>query len=509
MDQAKWLKAHWQDWVWLAVIGLVVQAFWAGQLAHPSYMDAYYYTTNGRQLAEGHGFNEEIIWQYLDNPAQLPTPSHTYWMPLPSLVAALGYLFGDSFRLAQLPFWLMAGLLPVVAYLISQKISGERWQAWVAGLLTASGGFYARFLSQPSTFAPFALIGSVCLLLMASRSERPRMWLAVGLLAGLAHLTRADGILLVLLAAALLLWERHFALLPALFIGYLLAMGFWFAHNWAVMGRPLPTVGTQTIFLTTYDDLFAYGRSFGLSDYWQWGLANILQSKLEGLSLAVQSFIAINGLVFLTPFILWAWIKTARQTPFLRPFTLYALALFAVMALVFTFPGGRGGLFHSSAALWPWLMALAPLGISLAVDWTAVRLPHWQPERAKRLFSGLFVVVVFVMSLAVNLSRVEEERLPQAYEQIATMLPADAVVLVGDAPGFYYHTGRPSLSIPNESVNTLLQVAVRYHANYLVLDENRPNPIAALYDGTFTSPQIHPLADFDGIKLYQLYLGER
>ena len=54
----------------------------------------------GQRLADGFGFTEEVIWQYLDNPGQLPVPSHSYWMPLPSIMAAGGYLISDSFRIS-------------------------------------------------------------------------------------------------------------------------------------------------------------------------------------------------------------------------------------------------------------------------------------------------------------------------------------------------------------------------------------------------------------------------
>jgi hypothetical protein len=39
------------DWLWIALIGLLMQTFWAVQRTHPSYMDAYYYTSNGQRLA--------------------------------------------------------------------------------------------------------------------------------------------------------------------------------------------------------------------------------------------------------------------------------------------------------------------------------------------------------------------------------------------------------------------------------------------------------------------------
>jgi hypothetical protein len=106
------------DLLLVAIIGLLVQTFWALQLTQPTYMDAYYYTTNGRQLSEGAGFEENIIWQFLDEPEGVPTPSHTYWMPLTSIIASIGYRLAGTFRAAQIPFVLMGGLLPLLAFAV-------------------------------------------------------------------------------------------------------------------------------------------------------------------------------------------------------------------------------------------------------------------------------------------------------------------------------------------------------------------------------------------------------
>ncbi|MBE2225374.1 MAG: hypothetical protein IAF02_27810, partial [Anaerolineae bacterium] len=78
-----------RDLLWITLVALVVQAFWALRITHPTYFDAFYYTTNAQRLAEGYGFTQEVIWQYLDQPESLPVPSFTYWMPLPAMIAAV------------------------------------------------------------------------------------------------------------------------------------------------------------------------------------------------------------------------------------------------------------------------------------------------------------------------------------------------------------------------------------------------------------------------------------
>ncbi|MCP4417855.1 MAG: hypothetical protein GY805_14620 [Chloroflexi bacterium] len=517
--------SNWQrtDWLWLILLGLLFQVVWAVQMPTPNYMDAYYYTTNGQRLAAGNGFSELVIWQYLDTPEGIPTPSHSYWMPLTSILAAAGYIFADEFWAAQLPFWLLAGLLPLLAYWISLQFFSERWQVWTAVLLTMSGGFYTRFLNQPSTFAPFAWAGGLFLffLVIAQQKFPKRYWFGAGLMAGLAHLIRADGLLL--LGVAGIVWfleiknlrrEIDKRLLISslqspllLFFGYLLVMSPWFLRNWLVWRRPLPISGAQTIFLTTYDDLFAYGRSFNMAQYLNWGWGNIFQSKLDGLLLAGQTFVAVSGVVFLIPLIIWGWLKWWRddeKRPLLRPMNWYALLLFASMSLLFTFPGSRGGLLHSSVALWPWFMVLATAGLDFAVEWIAAKLPHWEPQKAKPRFAALFIVVAFVISATLFYARADEGTEARMYSEIGDLLPESAVVMVGNAPGFYYYTGLSALSIPNEPIPILQTAAANYDVTHLLLDADHPLPLVDLYTQKTILPGFHLLHTSDEYQLYEI-----
>ncbi len=536
------------DWLIIALIGLLLQSMWLLILEQPSYMDAYYYAVNGERLATGHGFSEMIIWQYLDNPSGLPTPSHTYWMPLPSILAAIGFMIRDDFLGQQLVFWLLGGLLPLLAFEISLQLSGQRWQAWVAALFTATGSFYGAFFSQPSTFAPFAWAGGLCLLMLgligASRVDNGAtsglvklaqkkqwmFWILAGVFAGFGHLTRADGVLLLLVAGAVWLVEllvrrrsssgseehpkpsavlyKEFAQYFIFLIGgYLLVMGAWFIRNVTVFNRPLSTVGTQSMFLRTYDDLFAYGRTLDLATYLEWGFGNILLSKLESLWVAIQTLVAVPGIILLVPFIIVTLIKfypRPEKRALLRPVVWYVIALILTMSIIFTFPGMRGAVFHSSSAIWPWSTAVAAAGIGFAVDWTASRLPHWQPEKAKKRFSILFIALALILGVYVSLSRVESDQEPELLQQIADILPANAIVMAGNAPAVHYHTGLPALSVPNETPDVVIQAAKRYGVTHLMLDEDAPMPLRKLYEGETQDPRFELLRSFEDIKVYQI-----
>lgn len=515
----KWAR----EWVWIILIGLLVQGFWALRLQHPAYFDAYYYTTNGQRLAQGYGFTEEIVWQYLDNPHSLPTPSHTYWMPLTSIIAAAGFWLGQTFRAAQVPFWLMAGLLPLLAYAISWQLYRERWQARTAAFFTMAGGYYTAYWVQPTTFVLFAWTGGGCLLALALARRRSgrgpgRWWLVAGIAAGLAHLTRADGLLI--LGTGALMWlcdavERWRAgrSLPwregvFLALGYALIMAPWFYRTWRVSGQPLSTVGTQTIFLTIYDDVFSFGADIGWQSYLDWGWRNIVVSKVQAAWLSLQTYVAVIGLTAFSIFALAAWVAARRRHAmrrFLQPMTVYAVVLFVAMSFVFTFPGQRGSLLHSSTALWPWSMALVPGGIGHAVDWIAARRSRWKSHTAKRFFAISFIFMAFVISFVVAAGQPLRRDEAAVYRRVAQQLPADAVVMTGDPPGFYYHTGRAAIATPNEPPSGLLRAARQFGATYLFMGVEHPGPLNELYEGEDATLSLQPIVEFgDGYRLFRL-----
>ncbi len=58
-----------------------------------------------------------------------------------------------------------------------------------------------------------------------------------------------------------------------------------------------------------------------------------------------------------------------------------------------------------------------------------------------------------------------------------------AVVMIGDPPSFWYHSGRYAVVVPNEDVVTLREVVERHRVEYLLLDQSHPAPLTALYNG--------------------------
>ena len=479
-----------------AVIALVIAAgivFWF--VGAPGYTDAYYHFNAAKRWALGFGLTDTYLWTYIGAPGSLPAPSHLYWMPITSLLAGASmWLTGStSYTSAQIPFALCLAGTALVTFRLGWRVLKQRRGAWIAGLLTLFSGFFTRYWGQIDTFAPYALIGSLGLYALGVAMETPtsrRWWLIAGALAALAHLTRADGLLLLGLGGLLALWliiERRLTLAAGVgrgglvLIAYLTVMAPWFARNWIAIGTPLPLGGTQAIWFDEYDDLFNYPPDASPATL---SLDEFINSRREALVNNVATFVAVEGLIAMPPFMLLAlWRR--RHEPAWRPFWVYALGLHLAMTLVFPYPGYRGGLFHSAAALIPFWAVLGLAGIDDAVTWVAKHRRRWQPQVAKALFSFGLLGLALVLSLQTGLAgrSVAIDTIPGLYQELQQHIPADARVLINDPAALYYFTGQSGVVIPNGDAEAVRQIAAQYAVEYLVLQVGgMTDEIALLYD---------------------------
>ncbi|MDY7080307.1 MAG: glycosyltransferase family 39 protein [Chloroflexota bacterium] len=524
-----------RDLLRLFLLSLGIRLAVAALIQRPGYMDAAYYAAGAVRLAQGGGLCEQFLWNYLDDPAGIPHPAFLYWMPLPSLLAApFAALFPGSFFAIQLPFAFISALLPLVAYGLAWESTSQRRIAWLAGLITLFSGYFFPHWTLPETFAPFALFGSVALWLAGRWGKGKRWildvgyWLLIGLLVGLMHLTRADGILLLpvvslapfLSSLSCRSPSRNTEHAPrfviiAVIAGYLLVMAPWFARNLSVVGAPLPPGGTRTLWLTTYDDILCYRCELSPRMYLAWGWGQILTSKLSALWINFQRLLAEDCLIFLFPFaIIGLWRLRRRSSFFLS--LIYLLLVYLAHSLAFTFPGPRGGFFHASVAMLPFLFAAGAEGLDTTIRWVG-RQRRWNLQQARVVFTGAAVVAAVVLSGYVSMEKLLAWRdADAAYIEVGHWLALEGVeeatVMVGNPPAFWYHTGRPAVVVPNGDVETLLAVADRYGASYVTLDWNRPGELAGLYAGDEHQPRLRPVAVWgegvDRVVLYRLYAAE-
>lgn len=487
----------------LLVFALVVGVLMAALIQHPGYTDAYYYYNAGERLATGNGLTDAAVWTYIglpDNIRALPVPSHLYWMPLTSIVATLGIRIVSGFDGAQIPFVLLYVVLVNTGYAVALKLSQRRFMAWSAAILVMVGGFYAPYLLTTDNFTLYGVVAGLCLLCAGfgrdqsafeSKSRGAVGWFAAaGILAGLAHLTRADGLLLIAVVMIVAIfpirrdqrWQFSpnvilSAALPLL--GYLFVMTPWMIRTLSITGSLLPTGGFQTAWMTSYEQIANYPGTISLIDALANGLQAVITPRIDALSSNLQTLIAVEGMIVLAPFMLiecWA----RRRQRFLHAFLLYAVALHVVMTFVFPLPGYRGGLFHSSMALFPFWMALGLLGLERALIWVAKRR-RWKPASAIRFFFQALIIYALALSILVFLPRARGwNEGGSFYDNLG--IRRDSTVLINDPSALYYWRKQPGVVLPNAPPETLPTVAERFGALYIVVDINAPTPLRDLWE---------------------------
>ena len=494
----------------LYAIGLLVYGAAALRVESPGYMDADYYYATALQLVEGQGLTEPFLWNYLDDPAGLPHISHLYWMPIPSLISAAGMLLGEpalraaqpliaaagtlgepAFRTAQLPFVLLAAMLPPLSAYYSHRLTRNARSAWMAGLFAAFPGFFLPFLVTIDSFAVFAIVGSLSLWLLGRSVKEPTIakWFISGLLIGIGALARADGLLLLGVGVLAVLWsqQRRISSSLALAFGVLVVIGPWWARNLAETGALLNPGSQRLLWMLEYDDLFAFPASdLTFARWWEAGLLAAAQARLAALSTNVQRLIGEGGMIFLAPFMVIGAIRK-WQHPFVRLSIVYLGSLFVVMTLIFPFVGPRGALFHSMSAVMPLLWALAPIGIRLGILWLGAKR-NWNRNEAWRVLGTSAVVLVALMTIGLYATRFFGERdawnaSSQTYLLVAATIPEGdhSVVAVNNPPGYSAHSHANAVVIPSGTEQTLQKLVGSFKVGWVVLEANHPPGLNSLY----------------------------
>lgn len=511
-------------YVLLGVLALAWGTLLALLLEQPGYTDAYYYFNAAKRLAEGHGLSDPYLWTYFNAPDRLPGPSHTYWMPLESVIAAASMVIGGAtFRAAQVPSVLCYAGLVLIAFWLGERLGTRRRTAWVAALLVMFSGFYIPYWATTDTFALFGLVGALALVALGRAAEgRQLRWYALsGVLGGLAHLTRADGVLLILVLVVIALWpsgRRWTDGLRAAGVG-LLAYGIvmlpWFARNLDVLGVPLPLGGTDTVWMRSYNELVRYPPGASVGDFLAWGIGPILRSRLEALANNLGTLVAVETWVILGPFALLGWWRR-RSLTLVRGFAVYAAALHFVMTFIFAFPGYRGGLFHSSAALLPFWAALGAAGLDEGIAWAA-RRRRWRPAEAAVVFKSAAVLLALALTLSALTAKLDGwNDNASFYREIARDLPPGVVLMVNDPAALYYHTGLGSVVVPDADPAVVPEIAARYGVTHLLLDANRTAPFSGLFAGDDERPYLRLTRHYgtdtpernDDRLLFEIVLGE-
>ena len=515
----------------LFLSGLILPFIIAQFQPIPGYLDSDYYYAGGIQLAKGNGFTEPYLWNYLDGTTTLPHPSHTYWMPLASIISALGmWVTGQAtYASARLPFIIIAALVVPVTAAVAYAFSKKRDLAIISALLAIFSIYHAPFVGVTDNFSPFMLFGGLYFIFVSKiieDSAPKKYWFFLGLLAGLLTLSRSDGLLWLALTFLFAIrnlqpstrnpvlsaaegqhatrptFTFHLSSFILTLLGFLLIMSPWYARNLNAFGALMAPGGSRALWLENYDQTFIYPpEQLNMESFLATGWNEILSDRLWAFGTNLQSGFAAHGGIILFPFIV-AGVIYFRKDERVKLASTAWLILFFVMTFIFPFAGARGAFFHAGAALQPMWWTLAPLGLDEIL--LSLRKRNWGSDQTKVIFRSALVMIAIILTAFVvdlrlfTLGWGEGEEIYPAVEAflLENGIEDDDIVIVRNAPGYYIATDRSAISIPYGGENAILAAAKQFGAEYLVLESKAALPqIKSLLE----NPQGH-----DGF----IYLGE-
>ena len=493
----------------LYLLALVARLVAAALFPDPAYPDSFYYVDVARQLAAGHGFTVDFVWIFPEvggsipaNPV-LPIPSNAHWMPLASAVQVpFIWLLGPTAFASAVPFALAGAAAAPIAWLIARDARAPQIVQVGAGVLTAFPALSFVYMVQPDNFSLYQplVAGS---LLLAARGLRgsPRSFVAAGLLAGVATLSRNDGVLVLAVLGAAWLWDRlrgrigfgsegpraprvpFLAALGAV-VAFALVVAPWYARQVATFGSLSPsTASGKVLFIRDIGEWNSITIPASLEHLLAMGLGPLLLTRIGGFTAAAFIFSILVGALVLVPFgLVGTWIR--RRDATFGPYFGFAVLLFAFSALVSAIHVPGGTFIHSAVALAPHGYVLALLGIVAAIEWIARRRRGWNVPSASRVFvSGAVGLGVLAAVFGMLTVHAAWDGKRQRMQDVALALneagvPVTDRLMSIDASGYRYWAGRGGVVLVNDPLETVHEVADAYDVRWLILERDDSVPAA-------------------------------
>lgn len=485
-----------------------------GIVQHPGIADPGHYYHMGVNLADGRGFIIDYIWQY-NRPPDTITHPEDHWMPLAALIAALPLALTGlpvsaaqaadpaAVRAALTGFVLLGAILPALVYACAREMGLSRTAGLLAAGMAAVLPEFVLNSVRTDTTLPAAVLVTAAITgaLRGGRTGRLRWDAAAGGLAGIAYLTRTDGVLVLaaLIAAGVLSGivtrrsapgtARATALRGAVRYGVMIAactitVAPWLARNIALFGEAGSPETADMFFFTDHLDHYAYGRAFTLETLLAaQSSGQIIGKRVFELAAGAQMMLStadaavvplIGGLALLIGGALrGAWVQHNRVV--LRavlPALLLALGVTLAYALLIPYKAQAGSLKKGWLMALPALLPLAGYALETAIH-------------DRRIRTGAAALICAVLAAnAVQLVRVDQRAAIMYRDQIAALaadlrtLPdingdGERVIMTQD-PYIFSHFGVRSVMFPHEPAALVHEIARRYGVDYLLFPPARP-----------------------------------
>lgn len=258
----------------------------------------------GREIFKGEGYTG---W-----------PSH-YWPPLYSLLAGFLDLFLPGFLASKLISHVAGVLLLYVAYKLAMELTGEKSIAFLTQLFLVVNPLFliSSLQAENHMLDSLFFVSSILLLFQSLKVPESKRFIVLGLIAGLAGLSRYTSYILIPLVVLTIFlaynWKKAWKPLLLFTVSFSVVSSPWWLLNTIQNGSPFATWQYLNI---------GYGL-FDRNPLWWWklhaeynGIADIITSDPEAfiqhvlLNMLISLLFLVGTCVALSPFVLPAWISS-------------------------------------------------------------------------------------------------------------------------------------------------------------------------------------------------------
>ncbi|MFV2065165.1 MAG: hypothetical protein ACC726_16870 [Chloroflexota bacterium] len=518
MSESAQVRRH-SHATWLIPLGLfaiaaAVRLLAASQLPFPTTEPSAYFVNVAQNLVAGNGLVSDSVWSYATAPLVAPKPAFDLWLPMSSLVSALAMtVLGSSFWAAQVGGALLGALVAPLAWAVAREAGRtQQLDARRSGAVALTAGLLAAILAPlvlgsivPDSYTPYLVFTLLAVVLVprvlgieigneATPPRHPTMFggLTLGVIMGLAYLSRQEIIWLGLAFLLMLLWvvrarpqETRLAdavrrLWPVV-AGGLLVVVPWLLRSARDFGSLFPGQAIENAFLRRNEDIFAFVERPSLATYLEQGFTTVLGNPLAAAVdalvnvLAVPTFpIGVVGLIALVGL---------RRTPALRrPTALVVLLLSGAMTFfstVLLFPVATlwGTFLHASGPLLVALIVMAALGGDALLARIS-NLRHWEKPNVIVAPIALLAVAMLLTVLQVRIfaaqSRTTEDRyvaLAGAVQAVAAEAGTDIPdTIITDHPMWVASIlGRSAIALPDEDLGSIVALSQQFDAPWVIV----------------------------------------
>jgi 4-amino-4-deoxy-L-arabinose transferase-like glycosyltransferase len=455
----------------------------------PGHADKSFYFGVAQNLSAGRGPNVDYVWHFLTPQHHLTHFAFDYWLPLNSmLMAGPLWLFHGDLPTALSVEVVLAAVVALATALIARELTDIRWIPPVAAVVVILTPAITDYSVQAEASMAFAATGALAFAAALHARTRPWLWLVAGALAGLAHLSRNEGLLLagsVILCS--ITWPTKVprirnALMAA--GAYVAVMAPYCVVSIAKLGAPLPPASTYFPFVTNFEDLYRSSPLPGPRDVRAIGLRGNLDLRLDALVGRWSDLFTQNGVIVSTTLLILIGVAIGTaprdrrspwwNLPWLLPIA-YGIAVALLYIVVTPAISATGAWVKTLPLLLPFIVTAALVGVARVTKRGAFRV--------------CLVALLIVPSLTQlssetrsvirgnNFVGLEFRTLTPILKSESACVEGEVVVMTRYPWELTQATGFRSVQIPNAPVGEIRKVAERWGVTDILVSAKRPQLI--------------------------------